>query len=161
MTAESDKHIARLDQQELADLPLQWTNAERGHYLRRLLRAKGVDPDRLYALTYHPRKRCWLLSQPRVASGPPAPAVQAGPPSEADEAFYLRALTELRRSALAALASGAAQASLPLGARYELPAQPQETTPAALAKWLGEGGVSDRPVRFDSEGGWRAGLSEI
>ena len=63
MPHEQGRHVARLDKHELTGMPAQWTEPERGRHLRRLLRDRGIDPDRLYFLSYHPRHRCWLFHQ--------------------------------------------------------------------------------------------------
>ena len=59
MRAEPEPHVARLDKEELAGVATLRTNPERGRYLRHLLQTKGIDPRRLYAVTYHPSRRCW------------------------------------------------------------------------------------------------------
>jgi hypothetical protein len=145
---------ARLDKQELADLSAQGSDQERGRLLRRLLREKGIDPNRLYRVEYHPHRLCWLLTQETAPGGHSAPGM-------ADDLFYLQALTELRRTARTAFAAVAARSShfANFGRPYQLPTEPepQPLAPRDLANLLG--GTNAPPARFDSEGGWEPELS--
>jgi hypothetical protein len=158
MMATQPVRVARIDRNELLDLPAPWTNQERGQYLRFLLRLKGIDPDRLYRLAYHPLPRCWLLTQEAEPDRPPAPAV-----AQAEEHFYLQAIAQFHwtaRVACAALASQSTQFAR-FGCSYQLPPKPQEMSPDDLAKSLGGSGPVSKPAPFfTSEGGWRVPPSE-
>jgi len=145
--------VARVNKQDLADLPARWTDRQRGRYLRRLLRQQGINPDRLFQVAYYPHWRCWLLTQEESLSGPAARPMAV----EGDEAFYMTTTAELRRTALLAVRAQAAQPthSASFGVRFPLPPPPQPLTPAELASLLGGPGDSPATVRFDSEGGWQ------
>ena len=148
MPDELNKSVARLDREELTALASLGSNRDRGRLLLRLLRLRGINPDRLYQVSYYPHRRCWLFTQelgPRAA--PPASA------SQGDEAFFAQLSMELRRTALAACAAPPPR-DRPT-ARCELPPTPLEMTPADLAELIGGGGPSPSAVRFDSEGGWQ------
>jgi hypothetical protein len=148
MPNEFRQRVARLNKQELDDMPAPWTRRERGHHLRRLLADRGIDPNRLYRVEYFPHRACWLFTQdaePRSSSPVPAPAAPS------DEAFYLQISLELRRSALSALARHRAM----FGTKYQLPPEPQELSPADLVSLIGKAGEGQRSVRFDGEGGWQ------
>jgi hypothetical protein len=158
MRHEQATRVARIEKADLAGLPPQWTPRERGQYLRGLLRQKGVDPDQLYQVEYHPRHSCWLLiQQTEPVDQPAAPA--AVPPSQSDELFYVRVTDELRRTALAALGTRSVYFAHGAG-RYELPEKAEEISPAELMNQLGGPCAGDPPVRFDAEGRWRAPRSE-
>jgi len=154
------RRLARLDKRELADIPLQWTKRERGQYLRRLLQFKGINPNSLYQVQYFPHRHCWLLTQ-EVDPAPAPGSAGTHPPPQEDELFYLQALAEFRRTALAAFAAVAAQSPhfAQFGRPYQLPPEPQEMTPADLANLLGGSSEAGVPPRFDSEGGWRSAPS--
>jgi hypothetical protein len=158
MPNDAATRVARIDKAEWSGMPLHWTRQERGRFLRQLLRQKGVDPDRLYKVEYHPRHACWLLVQ---EAGPEEPSIPttAAPPSPADELFYLRAADEFRRTALLALGSRPGPFAN-LRGKYELPDKGEEISPADLAHVLGGRPATDPPVRFDAEGRWRAGLPQ-
>src|SRR5438270_12832601 len=146
---EQGRHVAQLDKHELTGMPAEWTEPERGRHLRRLLRDRGIDPDRLYLLSYHPRHRCWLFHQ----RPPQGPAAVGG---VGDGLFFTRLGAELRRTARLAWAAQHAGRTEPRAAG--LPGKALETTPSDLASLLG--GASAGPsVRFDAEGGWRTGPS--
>ena len=155
MPNEPTRRVARVDKAELSEMPAHWTDPERGRYLRRLLRRKGIDPDRLYTVEYFPKHLCWLLTQEVRPAWPGAGA--AAPPAQTDGGFYLQAATEFRRTARAAFARLAAHSShfASFGCLYQLPEKPQETTPADLAKLLEGSAPKDTAVRFDAEGGWQ------
>jgi hypothetical protein len=149
------QHTARLDKHELQAMLPSWSNRERGGYLQRLFRLKGVDPDRLYSVVYYPERQCWLLTQSLDRSS------DRLVPLIAEDAFYAQALTELRRTARTAFAAAAARSVhfAANGCKYELPARPQELTAQELIRQLGA--ASDAiGVRFDSEGGWHAHASK-
>jgi hypothetical protein len=154
--------VARLNKTELFDLPAAWTDRERGQYLRALLQFKGIDPDRLYRVAYHPLPRCWVLTQDGEPAGPREPR-PAGSSAKADELFYLHAVGQFRwaaRAACAALASQSTHFAL-FGCPYQLPATPQEVTPEELVRQLGDPGPRRKPPpSFDSEGGWQSRPSE-
>ena len=150
--------VARIDRKELLDLPPQWTNQERGQYLRFLLRLKGVDPDRFYRIAYYPLPRCWLLTQ--EAELDQTPATAAG---QAEELFYLQILDQFRWTARVACAALASQSThfARFGCSYQLPPEPEEISPADLAKSLGGSGSENKPAPFfTSEGGWKMPPSE-
>jgi hypothetical protein len=155
MASERPSRVARIDRHELTGLPADWSDRERGLYLRLLLQGKGIDAARLFRVEYHPRRRCWLVTQlPGPARQPPP---GAGPD---DGSFYVQAMTLFRRAGLAAWSALAAAS--PYFARCGRPYEPGGAgpvlTPAGLVKLLGgPGGVS--PVRFTGEGGWLAGSS--
>ena len=155
MANEPPRCVARVDKSELSELPGHWTDRERGRYLRRLLRRKGIEPDRLYRVEYFPKHLCWVLTQEAEPEEPVGRA--AGCAAQSDAAFYLHALAEFRRTARAAFANLAAHSShfAFFGCAYQLPERPQETTPAALAQQLGESLTPGSKIRFDGEGGWR------
>jgi hypothetical protein len=150
--------VARVEKADLAGMPPQWTPRERGRHLRGLLRQKGVDPDQLYQVEYHPRHACWLLIQQNERADQPA-APPTGPPGQSDELFYARAADEFRRAALAALGTRSAYFAGRSG-RYELPEKAEEISPAELVNQLGGPSAGDPPVQFDAEGRWRARRSE-
>jgi hypothetical protein len=137
------KRVARLDRWEVVALPTQWTDEDKGQQLRLLLRERGIDPNRLYLLTYHPRHHCWLFTQ-RCAE--PGSVVTAGKP---DDVFYRQLAGELRRTARAATLSQG-----PWWAPYRLPDVPEAVTPAELAMELSATGEPNPAVRFTREGGW-------
>jgi hypothetical protein len=154
MRSDRVSHVARLNKAELSGMPPQWTSRERGQYLRALFRQKGVDPDRLYQVEYHPRQACWLLIQ-RMELVEQAATLTAPLSDQADELFYVRATDELRRTALAAVGRGSTFLAGP-GGKYQLPEKAEEISPADLADLLGGPSAGDPPVRFDGEGRWRA-----
>jgi hypothetical protein len=148
--------VARIDRPELTDLPPAWTDRDRGLYLRLLLQMKGIDPARFYRVAYYPLARCWLLTQePAPGPGDKPAAVPR------DDVFYRQVIDQFRwtaRSACAALAAHSSQFAL-FGCKYQLPAKPQELTPADLVHQLG--GPGSKPgLYFTSEGGWRLRSSE-
>jgi hypothetical protein len=156
------RRVARINKRHLSALPADWTQAERGRYLRLLFRVKGIDPDRLFHIEYFPQRRCWLLLQPAAGLPDPAPVDVAAPASRTDEAFYLQTAGALRRAAIAAFAAFAAHSShfARAGAAYQLPAQPQELTSAHLKDLCGHSTPDSMPIRFTAEGGWLSGPSE-
>ncbi len=147
------RRVARIDKGHLAELPVAWTDQERGGYLQRLLRGQGLDPGRFFRSEYYPHHHCWLLIQEHdPAAADPAPRSAA--------AFYRETIAELRRVARTACAALAAR-SLQFarcGGPYELPAVPQEILPGDLASLVGPPAGEGPPVRFDSQGGWRIEL---
>jgi hypothetical protein len=151
------RRVARINRHELSDLPPEWGNPERGRFFRRLLRCKGIDPDRYYQLTYHPLPGCWLLTQTADKHRVAGKAVAS---AQEEEQFYLHALAEFRYRARAACATLAAHSIhfARFGRPYKLPEKPEVLTPADLADQLGGpiacGGY---PLQFDNEGGWRSG----
>jgi hypothetical protein len=156
MRKERIRRIARLEKQELGEIPSHWSMAEQGGHLWRLLGDKGLDPARLYTVEYFPHRQCWLLTQ-EIEAGLRTRSISMAPPSEASRLFYSQLSAELRRAAVAAFAAVAARSThfARFGCPYQLPAKPQETTPAELLRTLG--GPTEEPpqVRFTSEGGWR------
>jgi hypothetical protein len=156
MLNELSRRMARLERRELTEIPSHWSKEERGRYLWRLLRNKGVDPSRLFTAEYFPYRQCWLLTQ-EIEHGPQQRAIAPAPPGEASLLFYTQVSTELRRTALAAFAAAAARSPhfARFGCKYQLPPKPQETTAAELACLLGEPADQDGHIRFTSEGGWR------
>jgi hypothetical protein len=146
MPNEFRQRVARLNKQELDDMPAPWTRRERGHHLRRLLVAKGIDPNRLYRLEFYPHRACWLFTQD---AEPGSPA--SSPSAQTDEAFYLQIRQELSRAARSALGSSGTL----FGARSQLPPEPQELTPSDLLNLIGDDAPIDSRVRFDGEGGWQ------
>jgi hypothetical protein len=147
MPHEPGKRVARLDRREVASLPVQWTELEKGQQLRLLLWERGIDPNHLYWVTYHPPHKCWLFVQagPEPATAAPSPSVKG------EDVFYRQLVAELRRSArLACVTHGAYHV------RYELPGPSVDVTPTDLAKQLGKLAKGHATVRFTSEGGWRA-----
>jgi hypothetical protein len=155
-------HVARIDKSELFDLPAEWTDRERGQYLRLLLGFKGIDPDRFYHMAYYPLPRCWLLTQE------PAPDREtetgyARDPEPAEERYYLQVIAQFRwtaRVACSALAAQSRQFAL-FGCKYQLPPKPREMTPADLAQSLGGTGPEGKPLPFfTSEGGWQTPPSD-
>jgi hypothetical protein len=151
------RRVAHINHHELSDLPPEWGNPERGRFLRRLLRCKGIDPDRYYQVTYHPLPRCWLLTQ---AADKPRDAGNALANAQEEEQFNFRALAEFRyraRAACAALAANSIHFAR-FGRPYKLPEKAEVLTPADLANQLGGAIASgEYPLLFDNEGGWRAG----
>lgn len=148
--------MARLEKRELTEMPSHWSKEERGQYLWRLLRDKGVDPGRLYSVEYFPYRQCWLLTQESESRAPARP-IGGALSSEAGRDFYSQVSTELRRTALAAFAVAAARSThfASFGCPYQLPPKPQETTPADLVRALGGPNDQGLRVRFTSEGGWQ------
>jgi hypothetical protein len=147
MPHEAGKRVARLDRREVASLPVQWTELEKGQQLRLLLWERGIDPNRLYFLSYHPRHKCWLFVQGGAEPGTGAPAAAV----KGDDTFYRQLVAELRRAArLACVTQGA------YSIRYELPDPSVDVTPIDLAKQLGVLAEGHAAVRFTGEGGWRA-----
>ena len=161
MDNERLQRMARLEKRELAEIPSHWSKQERGEYLWRLLRDKGVDPGRLYTMEYFPHRQCWLLKQ-EIESGAQRLPIAPAPPRAAGQQFYLQLSTELRRAALAAFAAVASRSVhfARFGCDYQLPPKPQETTPADLVRLLGGLDEAEAPVRFTSEGGWQPGASQ-
>jgi hypothetical protein len=146
MEHEPTPRVARVNRQDLDDMPAHWSDQERGQYLRLLLRLKGLDPGRLYTVSYYPHRSCWLLTQTPGPAAEPASSADGKP----DEVFYREAVAEFRRTAFVALAQR------PHGAgTYQLPPKPYPLTTTELADLLG-GGTDQPPVRFDGEGGWQA-----
>ena len=80
MRSERPRRTARLEKQELAEIPSHWSKEEQGHYLWRLLRERGIDPGRLYTVEYYPYHQCWLLTQ-EVEREPYLRPIAAAPPS--------------------------------------------------------------------------------
>ncbi|HMC89571.1 MAG TPA: hypothetical protein VKI17_08480 [Gemmataceae bacterium] len=159
MTLERTRHIARIDKNELADMPTAWSNRERGQYLRMLLSFRGINPDLLFQVEYYPYRCCWLLIQELDPDlRPPSRA----PLAETAEAFYVHTMIELRRSARVAFAAAAAKSShfACHGCAYQLPAKPQEASAFDPLKLVGSKSSSDFPVRFTAEGGWQSEPSE-
>jgi hypothetical protein len=153
--------VARIDKPDLYDLPSEWTDRERGQYLRLLLRLKGIDPDRFYRTAYYPLPRCWLLTQ-ELAGVEPGPTDARGP-GQAEERYYLQAMAQFRWTARVACAALASQSMhfARFGCKYQLPPRPQEMTPADLAQSLGGPGPQGQPAPFfTSEGGWQTPLSD-
>jgi hypothetical protein len=151
--------VARINKQQLSEIPLEWTNQERGRYLRLLFQLKGIDANRLFRVAYYPYPRCWLLTQ-EAEAGPIPKTRDRSPAGVADEVFYLQIMGELgwkARAACAALATNSFHFAR-YGCTYQLPAKPQEVTAADLVHQLG-GPLSppDSPLRFDGEGGWQCG----
>src|SRR5207249_9967061 len=103
--------LARVNKRELADVPAAWTEPERGQYLRLLLRGKGIDPDRLFRVEYHPRRHCWLVIQDPPPSAGFVPRLSQPGHSAADAALYREVMNLFRRTAQAAFAALAAQSS--------------------------------------------------
>jgi hypothetical protein len=157
MASEPIRRVARMDKHELADMPTAWSNRERGQYLRLLLRLKGIDPNRLYAVDYYPCRACWIL----VQNGEPKAEEPHSIAPQTAEAFYLQAVSELRRTARMAFAAAAARSQhfATFGCPYELPHQPQEITPADLRELVAGAGADNPSVRFTGEGGWESGPS--
>lgn len=147
--------VARIDRDELSGLPAG-TPSDRGGYLRRLLRGRGIDPDHLFRLEYHPRQRCWLATQDGEAAARPRHSPDR-PAAKVNEQFYWQTMAELARTARAACAALAARSSqfAHHGRDYSLPEKPQELTPAQLRELLDLGGATSPDVQFDSQGGWR------
>jgi hypothetical protein len=144
------RRVARINKEEILDLPREWTQEEKGRYLRYILQFKGIDCARLYQIEYFPHHRCWVLTQ----EGDRRPRSSCSPPG--DEEFYRQTIQEFRRTARAACATLAARSThfASFGCRYELPPPAQELTPMGLAKLLSEKDRAEPSVRFDSEGGW-------
>ena len=157
MANEPHQRIARIDKSDLADLPADGTEQERGRWLRLLLRQRGIDPHRLFRVEYYPHYHRWLVIQ----EAEPGAAARPTPP-QPESLFYRHVMAELRRAALTAFASQAARSVhfASHGSPYQLPPKPQELTPAKLVDLLG--GPQDGPddVRFTGEGGWHIKPSE-
>jgi hypothetical protein len=154
MDQEPTRRIARLDKQELADMPSHWTDLERGQYLSLLLHLKGIDCRRLYWVEYHPRHQCWVVSQQPEADG-----TYASEPAFFDHAadqLCLQTLVEFRRTARLAWAALAARSPefARHGSDYQLPEKPEELTPGELLSLLSDSDVEPPPAEFDGEGGW-------
>jgi len=154
MANEPSPRVARIDKRELADMPASWSNRERGRYLWLLLRLKGIDPNRLYTVEYYPYRSCWVLTQ--VLEPGLAETASAAPALE-EEAFYLQAVTEFRRTARLAFAAAAARSRhfAAFGCPYQLPAKIQEITPDDLRELIGNISGDRVGVRFNDEGGWQ------
>ncbi len=156
-----NQRVARIDRQELTDLPANWSNEERGQYLRVLLKRKGVDVNRLYRLEYYPYHYCWLMLQEQRGEEL-AVDTDERPQEAADAEFYSRMMAEFRRTAMSAMAALAARAPhfVRHGGKYQLPSPPRELTSRELEEMLG-GAEQDRfSISFDTEGGWQFGPSE-
>src|SRR5437870_9521880 len=110
MLNELSRRMARLERRELTEIPSHWLKEERGRYLWRLLRNKGIDPSRLFTLEYFPDRQCWLLTQ-EIEHGPQQRALAPPPPGKASLLFYTQINTELRRTALAAFTAAAARSA--------------------------------------------------
>jgi hypothetical protein len=151
MEHEPVKRVARLDRWEVVALPTQWTDEEKGQQLRLLLRERGIDPNRLYFLTYHPRHHCWLFTQ----RCPESTAHSVKPAAKPDDIFYRQLTTELRRTARVASATQGTW-----WVPYRLPEVPEALTPSELATALSAAGDLHAAVRFTREGGWHTGPSE-
>src|SRR5438105_3145344 len=109
--AEQAPRVARIDQQDLADVPAPWTHQERGQYLRLLLCGRGIDPNRLFQTEYFPNRRCWVLTQRTAEPAEPPPSPGHGLADRSDETFYLQTLSEFRRAARFACRTLAAQST--------------------------------------------------
>jgi hypothetical protein len=157
MRTERPRRTARLEKRELAEIPSHWSKEEQGSYLWRLLRDRGIDPGRLYTVEYFPYHQCWLVTQ-EAEREPCLRPVAAAPPSGGGRPFYTQVSTELRRTALTAVAALAAHSDhfARFGCKYQLPPKPQETTPADLVRSLGGQTDKDVHAQFTSEGGWQA-----
>jgi hypothetical protein len=144
--------IARINSSELADLPPDWSTAERGCYLRLLLRIKGIDAGRWYRVEFFPRSRCWLLTQERAEM---RCEDSASVPAPDDASFFVQAYTVLRRTARSAYATAAARSMhfARHGCEHSLPPEPEKLSAADIIALLGPAN-SDPDVHFDSEGGW-------
>jgi hypothetical protein len=155
MSDSPSQQIARLNRHELTEMPPQWTDADRGQFLRMLLRLKGIDASRYFRVTYHPYRRCWLVSQ-AAGQGRPATEPQMSTVKE-DANLYLRLQHDLARAARAAVTALVAQSPefARRGCPYELPTPTQELTPAAFADLLGQAAQKPSAAEFDSEGGWQ------
>src|SRR5438270_1623489 len=110
MPNESIRRMARLEKHELSEIPSHWSKEERGRYLWRLLRDKGIDPGRLYTVEYFPYRQCWLLTQ-EIEQGPHQRPIAMAPPCKGGLHFYTQVSTELRRMALSAFAAAAARSA--------------------------------------------------
>jgi hypothetical protein len=145
--------MARIERAELAGLGGDMPLTERGRFLRELLQAKGIEPDRLYRVEYYPTHHCWLVTQ---AAGSRLPEAGARRP-RADAVFYAQAIVEFQRVARAACAAMAAHSMhfARFGRKYELPEPERELPLSDLVSLLGDTGPETPPVRFDSEGRWR------
>jgi hypothetical protein len=137
-----------VDKQELADLPPSWSDAQRGQYLERLLRSKGIDPGRLFRVEYYPYHLCWLVYQEYTTT----PGIERTP-----AATGTLILSEFRRTARSACTRAAAHSLqfARFGCKYRLPPAPEELTPADLVDQLGGIASRESAVRFDPEGGWQ------
>jgi hypothetical protein len=154
MSAEPVRHIARIDKQELAEMPSIWSDRERGRYLRHLLRARGIDPGGLFHIEYYPHRGCWLFSQTKMSARQPAHETPLFPD---EEKFFLQTLAQLRNAARSAFAAVAATSIhfASHGCAYALPSRPQEVSAADLAHLLGRDAGMNPPVQFNAEGGWQ------
>ncbi len=151
-----DRHrIVRIDRSEFADMPAGWTSTDRGQYLRMLLQLKGIDTARLYRVEYYPLRGCWVLTQ--EIEPPRKRDRERSGREDSDAAFFLRAASEFRRSAVAAFAAqeGRSTHFAKNGAPYELPAKPQDLSAAELKDLLGKPAKPPKPAQFNPEGGWR------
>src|SRR5437868_5792307 len=156
MPNEPIRRMARLEKHELSEIPSRWSKEERGRYLWRLLRDKGIDPGRLYMVEYFPYRQCWLLTQEIEHGLQPRP-IAIAPPRNTGLLFYIQVNAELRRTALAAFAAVAGRSVhfARFGCKYQLPPKPQETTPADLMRSLGGQVDGEGRIRFTNEGGWQ------
>jgi len=161
MPNDPSKRVARINKQELTDMPAAWTDQERGQFLRLLLQFKGIDPHRFYTVVYYPERSCWLVSQ-EPAGGRHTTVGANLPGDKADEALYRRLRDEFRRTAVAAVAALAAHSPhlARHGGKYQLPPKLQEITPTDLLGMIGGPGAGGPPVRFDTEGGWHSEPSD-
>jgi hypothetical protein len=150
MENEPRQRLARIDRHEVAALPSEWTDLEKGRQLRYLLRERGIDPNRLYFLTYHPRHHCWLITQQAPETG----GASVVTPGKSDDVFYRQLAVELRRTARLACASQGAW-WLP----YRVADQPEPITPSDLAHELSAAGDPPMEIRFNCEGGWGPSLN--
>src|SRR5881398_1522359 len=98
MPNEPSRRMARLERHELSEIPSHWSKMERGQYVWRLLRDKGIDPGRLYTVEYFPYRQCWLLTQD-IEQGPQPRPIAIAPRGKAGLLFYTQVTTELRRTA--------------------------------------------------------------
>jgi hypothetical protein len=156
MCQEISRRMARLEKRELSEVPSHWSTEERGRYLWRLLRNKGIDPGRLFTVEYFPHRHCWLLTQAIEREPHPRPIAPA-PPARTGLLFYTQISTEFRAKALAAFAAAASRSAhfARFGCQYQLPPKPQETTAEDLIRLLGGPTLPTTDIRFTSEGGWR------
>jgi hypothetical protein len=157
MPSESIQRVVRIDKGDLAELPAEWSDQERGRHLRRLFRLRGIEPHRLFRVEYYPHHQCWLLIQEDMPGASPAAA-----PRQPDGLFYRQVMAELRRAALTAFASHAARSMhfASHGSSYQLPPKPQELTPGTLMDLLGGPSKEQEGVHFTNEGGWQIKPSE-
>ncbi len=155
MPSEPSQRVARIDKSDLADLPAEWSEQERGRHLRRLFTQRGIDPHRLFRVEYYPDRQCWLLLQDAAAG--------ASPPSrQSDQRLFRQVMAEFRRAAVTAFARHAARSMhfARHGRPYQLPPKPQELTTAKLADLLGGLRDGQDEVYFTNEGGWQVKPSE-